>query len=64
MRRSRDEGQTWETVDNFRTAGSDRWRAQTPYAAALVISVVLAIAILIAAMYYFRATERIFADII
>jgi lipopolysaccharide transport system permease protein len=38
--------------------------AQPPYAAALVISIVVASAILIAGMYYFRATERIFADII
>ena len=49
-------------IDGFRWALFGG--TQTPYAAALVISVVLAIAILVAAMYYFRATERIFADII
>ena len=38
--------------------------SQHPYAVAVTISIALTIAILVASMYYFRATERIFADII
>lgn len=38
--------------------------SQPPDFTALTISVVVAIAVLIGAMYYFRSTERVFADII